>query len=396
MLMIRSYCVHVSPDSSYAFQLLLRFCTWEKIGQECVAAALAIVLMLPQSTVQIKIPPLNTAPVNIINSKDHREGILYEYFGSYRDEYYDKIFKCLNQCITMSCTLKGISSLLCGVFFDPAIPCNLIGAHLSGIIEAIGSVQGDAEAIVRLMAKKSPSTSPFWLAAVWTGQSEKILSSALAGMPPLSFPMAAWTESQQSFLQVGYQAITDRADFITRAREFQTIYFVTPSAPTPFTPSPPFGETAVSGTSLEIRSHLAHKHSPIQHKTYWVLDSEDVGSAGFKDISHPVVCLPPIPRGSHSGSPRLNRSSQVIDTADRISSDATLNLFIWYRELEGGLLLEEFSGRHPWVICDSDESCSSHDGESTIDDNSCKRMSEKRIEDWRDEVLIERSLTENS
>lgn len=351
--------------------------------------------MLPQNTVQIKIPPLNTAPVNITSSKDHQEGMLHEYFGSYKDEYYDKIFKCLNQCITMSCTLEGISSLLCGVFFDPAVPCNLIGAHLSGIGEAIGSVQGDPEAIVRLMAKKSPSTSPFWLAAVWTGQSEEILSSALAGMPPLSFPMAAWTKSQQSFLQVGYQTITDRANFITRAREFQTIYFVTPSAPMPFTPSPPFGETAVSGTSLEIRSHLAHNHSPIQHKTYWVLDSEVVGLAGSKDISQPVVCLPSILRGSHFGSPRLNRSSQVIDTADRISSDATLNLFNWYRELEGGLLLEEISGKHPWVIRNSDEPCSSQDGDSIIDNSGYNRMSEKRIEDWRDEVLVERNLTEN-
>ena len=47
-----------------------------------------------------------------------------------------------------------------------------------------------------------------------------------------------------------------------------------------------------------------------------------------------------------------------------MSNDATLNLFMWYRDLEGGLWLEESQGRHPWVVYDSDEDDALGDEES--------------------------------
>ncbi len=385
--------MEASLDSSYAFDSLMRHCAANGISKECVAAALAVVLMLLQSTVEIRLPPLSTTPVTTYLN-DSRE--IWEDELPSRDpglsgkSYYDQIFESLNQCITMSCTLEGIYSLLCGVLFDPAIPCNLIGAHLAGITEAIEPIEGSAEAFVRVMARKSPSTSPFWLAAVWIGQKRGILSSALAGMPPLSFPMASWTGIQQSFIQSGYQAITNRAEFITRAREFQNVYFITPGAPMPFTPSPPFGEIAVSGTSLEIRSHLSHDHSLIEYKTYWTLNTTDVLPTQSKhiEISKPLVYLPPIRRRSHCGSPNVKYSSQVMDTAERISSDATLNLFTWYRDLEDGLWLEEIQGKHRWIIDDSDGLYGSlQGGESPRSNNSFDNLSEKRIQDWRDEVL---------
>lgn len=361
----------------------MNFCVENKIDAESVAAALAVVLMIPQSTVEIKLPPISATPVKFNTTyslESWRDSIKES-----KKDCYDKMFECLNQCITMSCTLEGISSLLCSVLFDPAVPCNLIGAHLCGITKAIEPIKGNAETLFRLMARKSPSTSPFWLAAVWTGQSSEILSSALAGMPPLSLPMASWTEAPQSFLQLEYRAITHRAEFITRAREFQILYYINPSAPMPFAPSPPFGETAVSGTSLEIRAHLSHKHLPIQHKTYWVLDTEDVLLAQSKDMitRHPIVSLPSIPSVSHFGTDEPTCRSEVIDTADRISSDVTLNLFNWCRELEGGLWLEETKEAHPWIIYESDEHYSSQS-----EDSPTGRDNFDRIEGWQDEVLI--------
>ena len=41
------------------------------------------------------------------------------------------------------------------------------------------------------------------------------------------------------------------------------------------------------------------------------------------------------------------------DEVDRTSSDATFNLFSWYRNIEGGLWLEENPGKHECLIYDA-------------------------------------------
>ena len=63
------------------------------------------------------------------------EGV-YRYSGV-DEKYYKRLFKYLNRYITLSCCDEGIASLLCSAFFEPKVPCNLIGAHLSGVRKAI-------------------------------------------------------------------------------------------------------------------------------------------------------------------------------------------------------------------------------------------------------------------
>jgi len=64
-----------------------------------------------------------------------------------------------------------------------------------------------------------------------------------------------------------------------------------------------------------------------------------------------------------------------------MSSDATLNLFAWYKDLEGGLWLEENQDKHAWIIYDSDEDNSLGDEEykSPLDDS--------RIRSWRESAI---------
>lgn len=138
----------VSPDSSSAFDILVDFCMSEGITKECAAAALAIVLTLPGDTVStIKLPPLITR----LNSNSAR---------GEKDHYYDKLFECLNSCITLSCSQEGIDSLLCSVFFDPKVPCNLVGAHLLGVTKAIEPVKSNPRAFANLMVRRCPKISP--------------------------------------------------------------------------------------------------------------------------------------------------------------------------------------------------------------------------------------------
>jgi hypothetical protein len=259
MLIIASeHLPEMSPNSSYAFDLLLGFCESEGIVKECIAAALSIVLMLPDTSYSlIKLPPPTAKP----------DFFFVQHSGNV---YYRKLFECLNCCITLSCIPEGISSLLCSVLFDPQIPCNLVGAHFLGVAEAIKPVRYHPRKLARLMASRSPELSPLWLAAIWSGRTNRILKSAMNGLPPISLPIASWTATLQSFLQAEYLAAIHQIDFIPRAYEYSIIYLASPTASMPFTPSPPFGETAASNLSLDVREHLSHGHRPTKYRTYWL------------------------------------------------------------------------------------------------------------------------------
>lgn len=244
----------------------------------------------------MKLPPLITQ----LNSNSAR---------GKKDRYYDKLFDCLNSCITLSCSQKGIDSLLCSVFFDPEVPCNLVGAHLLGIAKAIESVKSNnPRAFANLMIKRCPNISPLWLAAIWSGQASGILACAMGGLPPISLPVASWTETLQSFLQIGYHSPTNRPCFISRACEYSVSYFVHPNFVAPFTPSPPFGETTIPNTSLEVQKHLPHNHQALQHQTYWILANGDELPAPQPPKNMPPrlsVRLPPITHSALIGRPEL-------------------------------------------------------------------------------------------
>lgn len=186
---------------------------------------------------------------------------------------YDSLFNLLPQCITLSCSSEGIDSLLCSVFFEPEVPCNLIGAYLLGVTKAVEPIQRDPKIFASLMAQKSPKISPLWLATIWKGQTGRILKSALGGLPPISLPAASWTGTVQSFLQAKYLPVADRPATIPRAREYSIQYLVRPDIRSPFTPSPPFGTTGLSNLSLEVKAHLEHDHRPILCSTIWILQA---------------------------------------------------------------------------------------------------------------------------
>lgn len=359
-----------STGALYAFQTLQTFCRSEAVTKECASIALAVVLTIPElGAGPIKLPPV-AAPEEI----HHPSGV--------EEEYCKPLFECLNRCITLSCCQEGITSLLCSVFFEPRIPCNLIGSHMLGVKKAIEPVRSKPKDFARLMVRQNARISSLWLAAIWTGRASSILNSALGGMPPISLPMASWTGVPQSFIQVGYHSISNRDGFIPRAQEFGTIYLVHPDTRIPFTPSPPFGETAISGTSLDTRRHLLHDHKPMRLTTYWILETEEFHLAQMQPqmTDRPVLRLPPIARASTDDGVNAN---VIEDDANRSSSDATGNLFSWYRNLEGGLWLEENRGKHAWIIYGAEE----HD--LPVDEESKPPLDDSRIRAWQESTALD-------
>ena len=277
-----------SPTSLRAFNSLEAFCLSEGVTKDCSAAALALVLMFPEhSAGSITLPPLVAIG---------REG-----HGPRTAEalYLEDIYDCLGRCITMSCCKEGIASLLCSGLFEPRIPCNLIGAHLAGIGRAIEHVRKNPEGLAQVLTGLIPRASSLWLAAIRIGQANTILDYALGGMPPINLLMASWLGIPQSFVQTGHDQISSRDGFIPRALEFTTMYFVESNANIPITPSPPFGETAVSQMNLDTRQHLFHNHRPLQAVTYWILRTEELYAVQTNLLSERLnLRLPSIPRAS--------------------------------------------------------------------------------------------------
>ena len=119
---------------------------------------------------------------------------------SQNDNNYKNLFNSFNNYITLSYSFERIDSLLYNIFFKPTVPCNLVGAHLIGIIKAIEPFKSDLCIFVLLIAKKCPKLSPLWLATIWNGQVSRVLKSAIRGLLPISLLAALWIGTIQSFL----------------------------------------------------------------------------------------------------------------------------------------------------------------------------------------------------
>jgi hypothetical protein len=60
----------------------------------------------------------------------------------------------LDSCITLSCCPEGIDSLLCSVFFDLRVSCNLVGAQITGVIKALLLIQANGKLLLSLITRR--------------------------------------------------------------------------------------------------------------------------------------------------------------------------------------------------------------------------------------------------
>jgi hypothetical protein len=180
----------------------------------------------------------------------------------------------------LSSTQDALNSLLCSAFFDPSIPCNLIGAYSSGIKKAFCPSKAsspysdlDFQRFSYAIMDLAPHLSLLWVSVICTSQAESFTRLALSRLAPLCLPAAFWTDTIQSFLQVLYLSDTLGESNICRATEFQISYYCRTETSVPWTPSPPFGLTLVDNLSLDVKEHLEHEHRPRAWRIDWILKS---------------------------------------------------------------------------------------------------------------------------
>jgi hypothetical protein len=60
----------------------------------------------------------------------------------------------LDSYITLSCCPKGIDSLLCSVFFNLRVFCNLVKAQIISVIKALLLIQGNSKLLLSLITRQ--------------------------------------------------------------------------------------------------------------------------------------------------------------------------------------------------------------------------------------------------
>lgn len=276
--------LEVSPDSSLAFDILAQFCASEGLEEEFVTG-LATVLMLTSRHIP---PPKLNPPMMIAESTMPSRN---------RDARSDRVFWSIDKCMSLSSTQDALDSLLCSVFFDPCVPCNLMGAASLGITDALFLTHNDYQRLVEAITDREPPLAVLWKAVVRSGQARPLLTMALKSLPPICLAAALWTNTIQSFLQVAYSLDGPPETLVPRSREFGISYFCRPDASVPWTPAPPFGSTSKSNLSLDVRQHYRHGHMPLWWRSYWIVQSGERIPASPQNWFRPLsVCsLPSAP-----------------------------------------------------------------------------------------------------
>lgn len=382
------------PDSVAAFEILAEFCSSHDMLEACTVA-LAIVMML---TSQEGIPLRLEAHEKVFEPGPSSEA---------RDRRYYRLLNSIDKCMSLSCSLQGIESLLGSAFFNPGIPCTLLGAHRIAIHNAVGVPEGNFTNFIKCIASRNPEMSVLWLAAVWGGKAGAVFDLVNSGLPPINFLVAAWTGSIQSFLQARYHPISNQPDVITRAFEFSTCFFARPEVNNPRVSPPPFGSSMVSSTGLEVRKHLLHNHHPRRVRMRLVSASGEIlpTTEPWITIPHTEVTLqqPPDNENIIPEEIRVMESQKVLFShrysardrldADYVSTESTEYLFGWHAIWDEGLWLATHPEdpieavrkhqSHPWLKAWwFDEESDTEDGDQDKDSATKRAADKSEIMRW--------------
>ncbi|KAE8373038.1 hypothetical protein BDV26DRAFT_301345 [Aspergillus bertholletiae] len=358
----------VTPNSFLAFETLQGFCVLECMEGEFLTGLTSVLIMTSRH-----IPPPRFAPPIMISTAPMRS------VPRPKSMILLDMFRSIDKCISLSSTQDALDSLLCSAFFDPCVPCNLIGAASLGI---------DNRQLLSAVSNKRPHLSLLWAAAVCNDQVTPFLNMALCSLPPICLVAAFWTNTAQSFLQIKYRRMDSNASVIPRADEFQTSYLCRPELSVPWSPAPPFSTTPVENLSLEVRAHIEHAHRPLSWRIYWNLDS---GERVPSSEQHPLRLME-----AHSidYSCSLSHSNELPSSERHIAEEqsgvATSRLFNWHRSYDDGIWLDDGNGdiefvrrlqRHPWIIdpFDSQE-------DEPVEEPKQHELCVERILRWNSEV----------
>ncbi|KAB8259396.1 hypothetical protein BDV32DRAFT_159308 [Aspergillus pseudonomiae] len=364
----------VISSSSLAFDILLGFCMLESLEGEFITGFASVLILTSRHT-----PPPKFAPPMMISAAPTRSSCRP------KDMVFLELYRSIDKFMSLSSTQDALDSLLCSVFFDPSVPCNLVGAASLGVKKALSEVDRiDNRQLLSAVTNMKPYLSLLWAAAVCNDQAASFLNMALRGLPPICLVAAFWTNTAQSFLQMVYPGHDLEESTTSRAHEFQTSFFCRPELSVPWSPAPPFGTTPVKNLSLEVRAHIAHTHRPTSWRIYWILDSGERIPASAEYPLKPIKASIQCDSCAADGTNELPDPEQYI--ADEQSGSATSRLFNWHRSYDDGIWLDDGQGdieiirrlqMHAWIIDPFDNG-----DDDPVEEPKHRELSVERILRW--------------
>ncbi|CAG8195468.1 unnamed protein product [Penicillium salamii] len=411
--------VFVPLSSQRAFEVLSGFSTLHGLGSQ-FPISLATALALPVHryfgwTAHLPTPRLEEHKETLGSSSQSLPRVWQECLSDI--EYY----------MSLSCDPERMFSTLCGPFWEPEVPCNLVSPWLHPALnEVITSslpvathdqkddfVPGarekelsellsarDQEVFALLCAIRRPSIGALCIGAVISGLGPRIVRRVENGHPPLDQHAFAWTGSPQCFHDfsgVGpYRS--DGSDFIARQDVWRLLHLPKTDPDDVYFHARPFGCWAPCGKSpivncdLQVASHFdCPRHEFYYDRWRWNLED----GSSFDDYGFSRELTTPVPKGLsdilEAANPICLKTTDL-DAEQEASVEACHQIFRWLADGDDGFPSEKVY-QDDWIkeILDCDDSNEESDKESLEDDNKPKYDSEResQVQSWVDSTNLE-------
>lgn len=356
------------PSSQTALRLLAEFCSLHDLGKQFLAAFSAA-LTFPthkQYEIAIELPLLTMAKGQ--TDLTSNEQSISEYLSVGNDlAYY----------MALSCNHSAVMSSLCGSFWEPSIPCNLVSPWLHPVLEEIPKASGIAgnpgrchEITALTCGMRRPRLSALWIGAALSGLVPRVIDLVRSGTPPLDPNGFSWTASPQSFMDLSgsgpyFHRHASGDNAIRRVDVWKLLYLPISEddglyyKSLPFSPWYPVGETVEKNCALRVR---AHKSCP-RHRlvyTYWTWQLQDGSS-----LNDQGFWLGDPDDSQQSSLVRSQQNASFVyptvplSPSQDASREASLEIFRWVLANHEGKPPSEPIYDDVWIAgCDySDESC---------------------------------------
>ncbi|KAJ5936799.1 hypothetical protein N7466_003249 [Penicillium verhagenii] len=370
-------------SSERAFEALAEFACLHNLGSQ-FPIALAVALVLPTHRFHgstVRFPPPSSA-----SGKSVMIEAIPSSWASLNDQ--------LPYYMTLSCHPELMFSVLCGLFWELEVPCNLVSSWLHPVLNEVldDTAEYNQEILALIGAIRRPGLSALWIGAIASGLGPSILSRVKRGRPPLDPLAYPWTGYPQSFMDIpgsGPYAFGN-PECISRKDVWRLLHL----PPTeedeysfeyrPDTPWVPCGVSLTKDCVLRVASHLK---CPRHEYQYDYLKWELANGAIVQDRGFSRSSLPTMTNDTRCATPGIENlevfpKKELDQTASR---SASRYIFHWLY-INGEGRPSEKIYQDGWLNGIWKESAY---GADEIDDDSTEKpdgQSEAQIELWLNNI----------
>ncbi|PYI11334.1 hypothetical protein BO78DRAFT_382624 [Aspergillus sclerotiicarbonarius CBS 121057] len=227
---------------------------------------------------------------------------------------------------------RGIMSNLCGGFWEPDIPCNLVHAwlyppfeHLPTVEGISGSMQRHHEALLRVCVGRRPKLAPLFLGANLSGVMSLVLRFVKSGIPVLDLDAAGWARCEQCFIQNSGQQTYIQTNSMSRTDVWRLLYITEEYPSPPLTPWKPFGEMELQNIPLQASTHRGCSDHYLRYQL-WRWELADGSFLEDEGLHQDDLEVSPIIYGKDRPTSIPLKLPPIQDTA---SENATRHAFQW-------------------------------------------------------------------